>query len=162
MNMLRRIPLCLYANISALLTAERMTVARTHGTLLTMLEELCWGIACFYTRVDTGTHTCQLRRVGTDLSPEVVSPAALSCVFIQRGSSWEGRWSGRAVRTQTSMAYHSIALKLAESLKFPILGENVEQQEMSGITGRSPRPRPHIKDDLAACSEVKEIVHYSS
>lgn len=73
-----------------------------------------------------------------------------------------GRWSGRAVRTQTSMAYHSIALKLAESLKFPILGENVEQQEMSGITGRSPRPWPHIKDDLAACREVKEIVLYSS
>lgn len=73
-----------------------------------------------------------------------------------------GRWFGRAVRTQTSMAYHSIALKLAESLKFPILGENVEQQEMPGITSRSPRPWPHIKDDLAACSEVKEIVLYSS
>lgn len=44
MNMLRRIPLCLYANISALLTAERMTVARTHGALRTMLEEPCWAL----------------------------------------------------------------------------------------------------------------------
>lgn len=45
-----------------------------------------------------------------------------------------GRWTDRAVQTQTSMAYHSLALRLAESLKFPILGENVEQEPQAMAT----------------------------
>lgn len=60
------------------------------------------------------------------------------------------------------MTYNRIALKLAQSLKLPISGEKVEQQEMPGVTGRSPGPWPHIKDDSAACVEVKETVLYSS